>query len=157
MSVVRKFRPPNRLAKLIKDSGGLMAKDAIIAAEAGVESLREASLAVLDETLAEVERRFGPSAADRESESFEDLYNLTMAMIDVSTFVSDAGVDQAAVSLAATADSCAEAGFWRWAAIDVHLHALRLLRTVGAELPIADRQSMIEGLNKVSHRKVDEL
>jgi len=157
MSVVRKFRPPNRLAKLIKDRGGLMAKDAIIAAEAGVESLREVSMAVLDETLAEIERRFGPAAADRQSESFEALYALTMRMIDVSTFVSDAGVDQAAVSLAATTDSCAETGAWRWNAIDVHLHALRLLRTVGAELPAADRQSMIDGLYKVSHRKVDEL
>ena len=114
MSVVRKFRPPNRLAKLIKDSGGLMAKDAIIAAEAGVESLREVSMAVLDETLTEIEHRFGPAAADRESESFEDLYRLAMRMIDVSTFVSDAGVDQAAVSLAAITDSCAEAGVWRW-------------------------------------------
>ncbi len=157
MSVVRKFRPPNRLAKMIKESGGLMAKDAITAAEVGVESLREVSLVVLDDTLAEIERRFGPAAADRQSESFEDLYTLSMRIIDVSTFVSDAGVDQAAVSLAATTDSCAEAGAWRWNAIDVHLHALRLLRTMGNQLPAADRQSMIEGLHKVSHRKTEEL
>lgn len=156
MSPVRKFRPPNRLSKLIKDRGGLMAKDAILAAEAGVEGLREASLIVLDETMAEIERRFGPGAPDRGKESFEALYGLTMRMIDVSTFVSDAGLDQASISLAATADSCAEAGYWRWNAIDVHLDALRLLRAVGAQLPVADRQSMIEGLYKVSHRKSDE-
>ena len=52
---VRKFKPPNRLAKMIKERGGLLAQDAIAAAEAGVESLREASLAALDETLAEIE------------------------------------------------------------------------------------------------------
>lgn len=155
MSTVRKFRPPNRLAKMIKERGGLMAKDAILAAEAGVESLREASLAALDEALVEIERRFSPGV-DREAESFETLYTLTLRIIDVSAFVADAGVDQAAISLAALADSCAEAGAWRWDAVDVHLHALRLLRTVGAQLPAADRQAMLDGLYKVSHRKVDD-
>lgn len=156
MTVVRKFRPPNRLARLMKDRGGMMAKDAIAAAEVGVESLREASLSVLDEALAEIERRFGPGTAGRESESFETLYALTLKMIDVSIFVADAGVDQAAISLAAITDSCAETGVWRWDAVDVHLHALRLLRTIGASLPEADRQAMLEGLYKVSHRRLDE-
>jgi hypothetical protein len=155
MTTVRKFRPPNRLAKMIKEGGGLMAKDAIIAAEAGVESLREASLAALDEALTEIERRFG-AGTPRESESFETLYALTLKIIDVSAFVADAGVDQAAISLAALTDSCAEVGVWRWDAVDVHLNALRLLRTVGARLPEADRQAMLAGLYKVSHRKVDE-
>jgi hypothetical protein len=155
MSVVRKFRPPNRLANLVKDRGGLMAKDAIAAAEVGVESLRAGCMAELDEVLAEIERRFGHGAA-REAETFDTLYALTLRIIDVGTFVADAGVDQAAISLAALTDSCAEAGVWRWEAIDVHLHALRLLRSVGASLAPADRQSMLEGLYKVSHRKIEE-
>lgn len=156
MSVVRKFRPPNRLARLIKDRGGLMAKDAIAAAELGVEGLRDVSLAALDAALTEIEARFGPTSATRDAESFETLYALTLRMIDVSMFVSDAGVDQAAISLAALADSCMEAGVWRWDAVDVHLHALRLLRSIGASLPEADRQAMLEGLYKVSHRKIEE-
>lgn len=156
MSVVRKFRPPNRLAQMIKGRGGLMAQDAIAAAELGVEGLREASLASLDAALAEIETRFGAAAPAREAESFDALYALTLKMIDVSFFVADSGVDQAAISLAALADSCAEAGVWRWDGIDVHLNALRLLRSVGASLPEADRQAMLEGLYKVSHRKIDE-
>lgn len=150
MTVVRKFRPPNRLATMIKQSGGIMAKDAIAAAEAGVESLRESSIAALDEALAEIDRRFSPGKP-REEESFETLYTLTLRIIDVSSFVADAGVDQAALSLAALTDSCAEAGVWRWDAVDVHLNALKLLRSVGASLPEADRQDMLEGLQKVSH------
>ena len=32
---VRKFRPPNRLANMIKERGGILAQDALVAAEAG--------------------------------------------------------------------------------------------------------------------------
>lgn len=153
---VRKFRPPNRLAAMIKERGGILAKDAIVAAEAGVESLREASLAALDQTIAEIERRFGKTAEGRESESFEALYLLSSRIIDVGQFVSDSGVDKAAVSLCTLADSLAEAGVWRWDAVDVHLNALRLLRAMGAELPANQRAAMLEGLYQVSHHRPDE-
>ncbi len=153
---VRKFRPPNRLANMIGDRGGLLAKDAIVAAETGVESLREASLAALDQTVAEIERRFGKEAEGRETESFEALYLLSSRIIDVSAFVMDAGVDKAAVSLCSLADDCAGAGVWRWDAVDVHLNALRLLRAMGAELPPEQRDAMLQGLYQVSHHRPDE-
>ena len=153
---VRKFRPPNRLANMIRDRGGLLAKDAIVAAEAGVESLREASMAALDEGLTEIERRFGKAAPDRDGESFEALYLLASRVIDVSAFVMDAGVDKAAMSLCGLADSCAEAKAWRWDAVDVHLNALKLLRAVGAELPAEQRDAMLQGLYQVSHYRPEE-
>jgi len=153
---VRKFRPPNRLTNMIKERGGILAKDAIVAAEAGVETLREASLAALDETIGEIERRFGKGAENRESESFEALYLLSSRIIDVGQFVSDSGVDKAAVSLCTLADGLAEAGVWRWDAIDVHLNALRLLRTMGNTLPAEQRAAMLEGLYQVSHHRNDE-
>lgn len=153
---VRKFRPPNRLAKMIGDRGGLLAKDAIAAAEEGVESLREASMAALDEALAEIDRRFGQGVEGREAESFEALYLLGSRVIDVSAFVMDSGVDKAAVSLCSLADACADAKTWRWDAVDVHLNALRLLRAMGAALPAEQREAMIEGLYQVSHHQPDD-
>jgi len=153
---VRKFRPPNRLAAMIKDKGGILAKDAVAAAEAGVESLREASLAALDEALGEIERRFGRTVENRAGESFEALYLLASKVIDVSLFVADAGIDKAAMSLCGLADSCAEAGAWRWDAVDVHLNALKLLRAMGAQLPAEQRDAMLLGLYQVSHYRPDE-
>jgi hypothetical protein len=153
---VRKFRPPNRLAALIKERGGVLVQDAIAAAEAGVESLREASLANLDAALTEIERRYGPGAKNRESECFEDLYVLSSRVIDVSVYVSDAGIDRAAVSLCDLVDVCAEAKAWRWDAVDVHLNALRLLRANGADLPADQREAMLQGLYQVSHHRADE-
>ncbi|WP_297512185.1 chemotaxis protein CheE [uncultured Caulobacter sp.] len=148
---VRKFRPNNRLSTLIKQKGGVLAQDAIAAAERGVESLRESSLAALDQTLAEIDRRFGKDALGRQAETFDALYLLGSRIIDVGAFVSDSGVDKAAVSLCTLADDCAETGAWRWDAVDVHLNALRLLRSVGASLPADQREAMLEGLYQVSH------
>lgn len=153
---VRKFRPPNRLAALIKDKGGILAQDAIVAAEAGVESLREASMVALDDALGEIERRFGKGAPDRDSESFESLYLLASKVIDVSMFVAEAGIDKAAMSLCGLADSCMTGGAWRWDAVDVHLKGLKLLRAMGAQLPVEQRDAMLQGLYRVSQYKPDE-
>ena len=155
MSVVRKFRAPNRLSMLVKASGGVMAKDALEAAEAALEPLRAESLAVLDAALAEIEARFGKAAAaTRGSGAYQDLYTLALRIIDVSGFLPGSCVDQAAISFCAMVDNCAEAKAWRWDAIDVHINALRLLRTAG--LNSDQRRAVIDGLNKVSQRRMDD-
>ncbi|MDB5454489.1 MAG: chemotaxis protein CheE [Caulobacter sp.] len=155
MSVVRKFRPPNRLKAMIKVRGGLLAKDAVAAAETGVETLRDPCLAALDEALVEIERRFLPEVAGREAETFEALYDLVSKILDVAGFAADASVDQAAISLCALVDNCAEAEAWRWEAVDVHINALRLLRNHGATLPEDHRQAMIDGLHTISGLKAE--
>jgi hypothetical protein len=155
MSVVRKFRAPNRLSMLVKASGGVMAKDALAAADAALEPLRAESLAVLDAALAEIEARFGRSAAaTRATGTYQELYTLALRIIDVSGFLPGSCVDQAAISFCALVDNCAEANAWRWDAIDVHINALRLLR--GGELSADQRRAVIDGLNKVSQRRIDD-
>jgi len=155
MSTVRKFRAPNRLSMLMRANGGMTAKDALAAADAALEPLRAESLAVLDAALAEIEARFGrTAAATRAAAAFQDLYALALRIIDVSGFLPGSCVDQAAVSFCALVDNCAEAGAWRWDAVDVHINALRLLRT--ADLDPDQRRAVIDGLNKVSQRRIDE-
>jgi hypothetical protein len=151
----RKFRAPNRLSMLARANGGMMAKDALAAADAALEPLRAESLAVLDAALAEIEARFGkPAAATRASEAYQDLYALALRIIDVSGFLPGSCVDQAAISFCALVDNCAEANVWRWDAVDVHINALRLLRT--STLGADQRRAVIDGLNKVSQRRLDE-
>ena len=152
---VRKFRAPNRLSMLVRANGGVMAKDALAAADAALEPLRAESLGVLDAALAEIEGQFGKTAAaTRASAAYQDLYTLALRIIDVSGFLPGSCVDQAAISLCALVDNCAEAGGWRWDAIDVHINALRLLRT--ADLSPEQRRAVIDGLNKVSQRRIDD-
>ena len=154
MSVVRKFRAPNRLSMLVKANGGVMAKDALEAADAALEPLRAESLAVLDAALAEIEARFGRSAVNRGGGAFKELYGLALRIIDVSGFLPGSCVDQASISFCALVDNCSEAGAWRWDAIDVHINALKLLRT--ADLSPEQRRAVIDGLNKVSQRRIDD-
>lgn len=155
MSTVRKFRAPNRLSMLVRANGGVTAKDALAAADAALEPLRAESLAVLDAALAEIEARFGrPAAATRGSAAFQDLYTLALRIIDVSGFLPGSCVDQAAVSFCALVDNCAEAGAWRWDAVDVHINALRLLRAT--DLSPDQRRAVIDGLNKVSQRRLGD-
>ncbi len=155
MSTVRKFRPPSRLSTLARAEGGVMVKDALAAADAALEPLRAESLAVLDATLAEIETRFGKSAAEtRDGSAYQDLYTLVLRIIDVSGFLPEACVDQAAISFCALVDNCAEAGAWRWDAVDVHINALRLLRAAG--LGPDQRRTVIDGLKKVSQRRIED-
>lgn len=155
MSVMRKFRAPNRLSMLVRADGGMMARDALAAADAALEPLRAESLAVLDAALAKIEARFGRSAAaTRASGVHQELYTLALRIIDVSGFLPDSCVDQAAISFCALVDNCAEAGVWRWDAVDVHINALRLLRTT--DLSPDQRRAVIDGLNKVSQRRIDD-
>lgn len=155
MSVARKFRAPNKLSMLVRANGGVLAKDALAAADAALEPLRAESLALLDATLAEIDARFGkPAAATRGGAAYQDLYTLALRIIDVSGFLPDSRVDQAAISFCALVDNCAEAGVWRWDAVDVHINALRLLRA--ADLGPDQRRAVVDGLNKVSQRRIDD-
>jgi hypothetical protein len=155
MSVVRKFRAPNRLSTLVRAEGGRLAQDALAAADAALEPLRAESLAELDAAMAEIESLFGKSAAaTRAAGAYRDLYGLVLRIIDVSGFLPGSCVDQAAISFCTLIDNCAEADAWRWDAVDVHINALRLLRTV--DLNPEQRRAVIDGLNKVSQLRIDE-
>jgi hypothetical protein len=114
-------QPPGAM---VKDRGGLMAKDAIAAAEAGVESCARARMAELDEHLAEIERRFGKAGPDRAKRDPSRPCTPGLRS-STSALRRRRGVDKAAMSLCRLADSCAEPGVWRWDAIDVHLNAMR--------------------------------
>lgn len=148
---VRKFRPQNKIRALAFSGKGLLAKDAIANAQAGMESLREMATESIREIIAEIERLFGPSAADRANTDPMDLYELTARIIDVSSCLPEACLDQAAKSLCDLVDQCAEADAWNWPAVDVHVATLQLLSSQQA-LTHPERQKILSGLAAVNER-----
>jgi hypothetical protein len=107
MSVVRKFRAPNRLSMLVKERGGMMAKDAIAAAEAALETLRaRPRWPCWTQTIAEIERRFGKTAkATRARAPSRTSITWRCGSSTWGSSSADSGVDKAAISLCALVDS----------------------------------------------------
>lgn len=151
MSVVRKFKVPNKLAQQMFGRGGKMVKDAIADAESGVAELRDDALDVLDALLAGMATAYGSEAPAPDAD-FEALYIKATAIIDVAGFLPDSGLAEAAVSLCDLIDACQEADVADWPSVRVHLDALALLRKRGEALGPTGREAVLEGLRKLSRR-----
>jgi len=156
VSKARKFRVRSRLATLAFQPGGIMANQALKQAEAALEPLRGPGLAAIDAAIGEIDARYGPTAAGRANEPFEDLYRLCASIIDMGLFVPGSGLDDAARSFCGLVDLSHELDLWAWDAIDVHIEALRLLRTVGAAMSEAQRRSILDGLIQVTRKRVGD-
>ena len=156
MSKVRKFKVKSRLATLAFQSGGISANQALKQADAGLDSLREPGLAALDSALAEIDARYGPAAANRMNEPLDELYRLSCNVIDMALFVPGSGMDDAARSFCGLVDLSHELDIPAWDAIDVHIEALRLLRMAGAAMSAQQRQTILDGLIKVTRKRVGD-
>jgi hypothetical protein len=152
VSLVRKFRVPNKLAQQMLGRGGKMVKDAIKDSEASVAELRGEGLVALDELLAEIMAAYGPEVAAPD-ENLEALYIKASSIIDLAGFVPESGLTEASVSLCDLVDGCQEAGVIDWPSVRVHLDALALLRRRGEALGTTGREVVLDGLRKVSRRR----
>ena len=151
MSQVRMFRVPNKLRQKILKAGGMRTMDALAKGQAALESLREPSLAQIDQVLVEINQTFGRSSR-KGDEDLLPLYMLSTRIIDASAPVSELEIDRAAFHLCSLLDRCMALGRHDWPSIDVHLDALQLLRMDEGKLPEAARASIFAGLQKIHDR-----
>jgi hypothetical protein len=155
MSKVRKFRIKTKLST-VGLKGGITAAKAIGRADEALEPYQGQALVVIDTLIAEMTARFGRGAAARDGEDLESLYQLSSQIIDASVGMSDAGVDRAAHALCTLVDLSQEYGVRDWEAVDVHLEALRLLRLHGQGFTPAERDTVLDGLNTVTRKRVGD-
>lgn len=137
-------------------SGGFSAREAIRRSEAAVDTLREPCLASIDAAIGEIDQRFGPAAPERDQEDFETLYVLSTRIIDSSIVVRNSGLDDAARALCGLADLSGEIGRWDWPAVEVHVDALKMLRVAGEAMTKEQRRAVIDGLVKVTRKRVGD-
>ena len=156
MSEVRSFRVVSKLARLATASGGISVHESLMRAEKALESLRDPCLAAIDAHMAEIERRFGTRAAGRVAESLEDLYTLSSRIIDASMGLPESGVDDGARAICEMVARSRARGALDWASVDVHLAALKLLRTRGQKLTAEQRRSVLAGLGDVLTKRVGD-
>lgn len=154
MSNVRIFKVPYRIARLALGGGGISARMAVKQADAALNELRPSLVEAIDEHLAEIERRFGVSAASRASEPLADLYTLGVDVIDVCDGLPGSGVDEAAKALCDLVDRSLSRDVTNWEAIDVHLRALHLLRAHGLSFSAEQKESVLVGLKQVTIKQM---
>lgn len=156
MKPVKMVRPPNRLRAAMAAAGGFSVREAVRRSEAAVDTLREPCLAAIDAALAEIDQRFGAAAGGRDSEDFETLYVLSTRIIDSSIVVRNSGLDDAARALCGLADLSGEIGRWDWPSVQVHIEALKMLRASGESMTKDQRRAVIDGLVKVTRKRVGD-
>lgn len=153
MTVVRKFKIPNRLRATLFSGGGKRIDEAVSDADAGLATLVEACLAAVADCIARIESGFGPRVADREANDMADLYRLSAAIIDACAPIEPKALADAARSLCDVLDHAMEGGRWDWPAVDIHIDALKLLAS-GMDLGEGGEQQLIQSLDKLrQHRE----
>ncbi len=153
MTVVRKFKIPNRLRASLFSGGGKRIDQAVTDADAGLATLAEACMAAVADCIARIEAGFGAQVADRETHEMTELYRLSAAIIDACAPIEPKALADAARSLCDVLDFAMEAGRWDWPAVDIHVNALRLLAS-GIDLGEGGEQRLIQSLDKLrQHRE----
>jgi hypothetical protein len=143
MSVVRYFKPENRLAKIIVAPGGKSVEAAVEDAKAGLLQISDACLEQIDEALARTYRLCERAPTQAE---IAELYTSVRDIAGLAQIggLPDLGV--AALSFCALLDHAQNGGRLTRAHIEVHLNVLRILRHPEA-IPEADRSKVLENLD----------
>ena len=156
MKPVRSFKMKTRLATVALKSGGITVAEALKAADESLESMRGPCEESLDAALAEIHARFEPGRRDEAERPYADLAQLASRIIDSSQFHREFGLDAAARSLFQLIRLCEAQATWDWVAIDLHVNAVRLLRTSGAAINASARAGILNGLHSVTLKRVGD-
>jgi hypothetical protein len=156
VSEVKKFKVETRLSTHAFRPGGITVGDALKRADTALEAMRGPCLDSIDAALAEIDARFGPTAAGRADEPYWDLYRLASNIVDASIFFKDADLDKAGRAMCQLVRLCKALDAWDWVAVDLHIDALRMLRTVGPSLSAKERMAVIKGLHQVTRKRVGD-
>ena len=156
MSAVKKFRVKSKLSQAIGGKDGITVALALKRADEGLETIRAPGVEDIDVNLAAIDARFGPGAAGRDAESLEDLYLLASRIIDVAICLQGSGIDLAARALCDLVDLSETLGVRDWEAVEVHIDALKLLRTAGLAMTPAQLNHVLDGLARVTRKRVGD-
>ena len=142
MTAVRKFPAVNRLAELIRLPGGRTVRRLLHEAEAELETHRASFDGELDQRLAALEQLSAAGA-----DGGREIYDHASAIIDTAGLFGFDDLGAAAYALCDLVDSLGEQGRWDAAAVEVHVEALRLLRS--RDCPADERERLLAGLHAV--------
>lgn len=145
------FKIENRLAKSVVTKGGMSAREALSAAQAAVNEMRDPTIAEIDANLQEIyalgDRLKAANAYDEEG--LQKMYLSANRVVAMGGVFGLAELGQAAYSLCELISRFQTLERFSWLLVQVHLDGLRLLRTPGDHA--ADtREQVLNGLRQVA-------
>ncbi|RAK59454.1 hypothetical protein DJ021_06365 [Phenylobacterium hankyongense] len=143
------FKYQNRLAKAVGSRTGMTAQEAIPAAQARVELVREPTLAEIDAALGEIYGLSEPLKAEHDRAGLRRMYDAANLIVATAGVFGLEELGQAAWSLCELASRFEATGRFSWAMIAVHIDGLRLLR-YPTDHPRAHREAVLAGLRQVT-------
>lgn len=151
MTSAKTFKIENRLAKSVVTKGGMSAKEALSAAQAAVDEMRDPTIAEIDASLQEIyalgERLKGATAFDEEA--LQRMYVRANRVVAMGGVFGLGELGQAAYSLCELVSRFQTLERFSWQMVQVHLDGLRLLRTPG-DHAAAIREQVLAGLRQVA-------
>lgn len=150
MSTVRFVFPKVRLAEIIKTPGGLSVADALVRAQAGLETLKPTCLAEQMALLEYAEAAFDQLGASFDDVALAEIYSIAVRGIGTGAVCGAPAVDEVLNSLCDLVDHLRTSGRYDRDAVGVHVRAWRLL--LNPALPPEGAEPVLEGLRKVSAR-----
>jgi hypothetical protein len=148
MTSAKVFKIHNRLAKAVS-GGGLTAQQAIPAAQAQVEKVRQPTLDEIDAALRRIYALTEDRGAAMPTAALEEVYEAANHIIAVAGLFDLAELGQAAWSLCELTSRCVSSGRFNRCMVDVHIDGLRLLRHP-SEHNEAQRTAVLLGLRQVA-------
>jgi hypothetical protein len=150
MSRVRRIEWTNRLERLLDEPGGISVGDALRKAAENLESIKESSLAALDERLAEIDELRRRAGLEASTEVKDEIYHLANDVHGIAGVFGLHQLGEAAFSLCELIDRQREHGRWSQRAVDVHLDAFRIFRRPDDEI---DGEAILAGLKQILDRE----
>ncbi|MEZ5996980.1 MAG: hypothetical protein R3C25_14640 [Hyphomonadaceae bacterium] len=144
MTVVRKFTPEVRLKKLLAESGGIRADEALARADKGIEDIRGYCLDAIDAKIEQIMALAQPGQSD-----IERCYVLSNEIYAEAGTFGLAELSVAAHSLCSLLSS-PERNRIPLTAIHVHVDSMRVLRTPAVSANKAMRGAVLGELRKLT-------
>jgi hypothetical protein len=154
VTAVQFLFPENRLAKLIWRPAGVSYREAMEAAGANLEAMRDELLASLDANLARIEEIWTDATLAQNQPLQSEMYERSNFIAGLAGHCGLTELGQAAFSLCELLDRFITGARWSQRAIMVHMDALKLLRTLDVDASEAVRAAVVEGLRQVAERVI---
>jgi hypothetical protein len=150
MTVVRTFRPENRLAKAVDRPGGATVADAISRATEQLEAVRAECMSALDEKIASIEALTSNPTFSSSGEDIRRVYDLANEILNEAGVFALVELSEAGRSLCDLTGGARKEAALDVRAIHVHVAAMKSLRRPEVHGDAATRAAVLEGLRQVT-------